>query len=670
MRSTLVRTSICGLLLLVSQLWLAMAQAAPVTAATAVRKTGYLTVADGTRLKWTVLLPQESGKFPVLMQYEGYLAGSFPHRVNGPFADEMLQAGYAILGVSLRGTACSGGVWDPFQPIYGEDGAEAVDWAAAQPWSTGKVGMFSFSFAGIMQLFTAIHRPEGLKAIAPGMAISDTYRDIGFPGGILNNGFPPLWDVALHQTWASAATQAQQESDTECLANIAVHQVANEPYSLLVQGPQHLYLDDWHRTRSSIDDLRRINVPVLGIGVDQDEQVGPRGILSFERTDPSLTWTITSNGYHGLYQDSRALHAQLHRFFDRYLRGLDNGWERTPHVQLWHETGEATKTPAWVSGSNTRPFPVTPRTFALGADGVLSASAGKAGAVRYTYPTASPVYASERIATGSDSGASWSSSPIVPGGHAAYTSAVLTQDLVLTGPASLDAWISSTATDADLQATITEVRPDGQELYVQRGWLRLSHRALDAAQSTVLNPVHVDTEAAQLAMPAGEPQLVRVAIQPFTHVFRSGSRLRLWLDTPSVTGLWNFLLSPLPSMLSVVNDANHASKLVVGAIAGATAQGQPLPACGALASMACRSDPLPKTDPGPGEPPPAGGPAPGSGGSGPEQPPSVGNDDPRGAGHGSDTASGRFGGALHGITLLLLGFGIFLRRLRPTSHFV
>lgn len=654
-----MRRSIFSVLLLLGTFVCSVAHADPVTAATAIRKTGYITVADGTRLKWTALLPEESGKFPVLMQYEGYLAGSFPHRVNGPFADEMLQAGYAILGVSLRGTACSGGAWDPFLPVYGEDGAEAVEWAAAQPWSSGKVGMFSFSFAGIMQLFTAIHRPAGLKAIAPGMAISDTYRDIGFPGGILNNGFPPLWDVALHQSWASAAGQAQQEGDVECLSNIAIHQAENEPYSLLVQGPQHLFLDSWHQERSSVADLPKINVPILGMTVDQDEQVGPRGGLSFERTDPALTWTITSNGYHGLYQDSRQFHGQLHIFFDRYLRGIDNGWERTPHVQLWHETLDATKSPTWVTGSDTRPIPVTTRSFALGADGLLARGAGMAGSKDYLFPTASPTYASERIVTGSDSGAGWASSSVVPGGYAAYTTAVLKQDLLLTGTASLDLWISTLTTDADVQATITEVRPDGQELYVQRGWLRLSHRTLDEVASTPLNPVHAHTEAAQVDMPVATPQRVRLGIQPFTHVFRAGSRMRLWLDTPSVTGLWNFLLSPTPTTVTVLNDASHPSKLTVGMIKGATAQGHPLPACGALALMLCRADPLPASnivDPDDSPDTSGGG---GSGGGGtigasPDSPPQ------NGVGVAASGA-GRFGGGLSWLTLILLGIGGMVR---------
>jgi putative CocE/NonD family hydrolase len=593
------RAALAALLLALTSLVPQTASAsAAVTAATAVRKTGYLAMADGTRLKWTVLLPRSTGRFPVLLQYEGYLAGSYPHRVEEPFADQMLQDGYAILGVSLRGTACSGGVWDPFMPVYGQDGAAAVDWAGAQPWSTGKVGMFSFSFAGIMQLFVAENRPRALAAIAPGMVISDTYRDIGFPGGILNDGFPPLWDVALHESWASAAAQARAENDTECLTNIAAHQAANEPYSLIVQGPQHQYLDDWHRQRSSVSALGRIAVPTLGVSVDQDEQVGPRGALSFTRTDPAKTWTVESNGYHGLYQDSPRLHALLHRYFDHFLKGKSNGWASTPHVQLWQDTSETTKDPAFVYTSDHRPFPVTATSFALQPTGSLGGTP-RPGSVSWAYPTASPAYPDLRLATSTQSAETWTRGKVVPGGYAAFTTPAFRHDVALAGPASVDAWISSTAPDADVQATVTEVRPDGQELFVERGWLRLSHRALDPT-STLLNPVHVETQAAQQLMPSGQPQRVRLAVQPFSHVFRAGSALRVWLDTPSITGLWSFLLSPTPSVLTLHTGPAYPSRLVAGVIPGATAQGHPLPACGSLAEMACRPDPLGAAPGGPG----------------------------------------------------------------------
>lgn len=581
-------------------------------AATPFREHGYIEMPDGVQLKWTVLRPKESGRFPVLMQYEGYNAGNNPTRVNSAFAKEMLEDGYAILGVSVRGTACSSGTWDMFHPIHGEDGARAVEWAAAQPWSNGKVGMFSYSFGGIMQLFTAGAQPEGLAAIAPGMVVADTYRDVGFPGGMLNDVFPLAWMAVLHVAWAQAAPQALADDDAGCLANIARHQVENVPQSLVVQGLQHPTLDAWHLERSPERVLDRIDVPVLGMTAWQDEQTGPRGGLAFDRLNPDTTWTIGTNGHHGMYQHSPTARANLHRFFDRYLKGERNGWERTPHVQLFHETAKDGFAPAWISSSDTRPFPIRPTALHLQPGGQLAAPAPPAqgGATTYTYGVPGAAYGPDNAADLlGGPGITWQTSTAVPGASAAFTTAPLERDLGVTGTASLDAWVSVTAPDADLQATVTEVRPDGQEVYVQRGWLRLSHRAVDEAKSSPTLPVHPFTAEAQQNVPLGEPVLARVEVMPFTHVFREGSRLRVWLDTPSVTGMWGFLHSPLPAAISVLHNAEHPSRLVLGVMPGERAR-TALPPCGTVASETCRPDPL-GADGTTGAPAPGASPSPG-----------------------------------------------------------
>src|SRR5690242_17493320 len=266
-RSTRLRASVVALALLAAPLTgLASAGAAEqtgVTAATARRTTGYLTMSDGVRLKWTLLSPGP-GRHPVLMQYEGYNAGSNPGRVNEAFTDEMLSDGYSVLGVSMRGTACSGGEFSLFDPHWGTDGKAAVEWAAQQPWSTGRVAMFSFSYAGISQLLTAAQRPRGLVAVAPGMVVSDMYRDVGYPGGIANAGFPAAWEAALHLSWAQALPQARAEGDAECLANVASHQALGVPEGVVITGFQHPYDDAFFRSHSPERGLSRIDVPVLG----------------------------------------------------------------------------------------------------------------------------------------------------------------------------------------------------------------------------------------------------------------------------------------------------------------------------------------------------------------------------------------------------------------------
>src|SRR5438309_7076166 len=100
------------------------------------------------------------------------------------------------------------------------------------------------------------------------------------------------------------------------------------------------------------------------------------------------------------------------------------------------------------------------------------------------------------------------SAPVTPGGYLAYTTAPLRHDLVVAGPASLNLWLSSTATDTDLQATVVELRPDGMEEYVQRGWLRASHRRLNRRRSTILRPYQTNTRQDARPLVPGRPTLM------------------------------------------------------------------------------------------------------------------------------------------------------------------
>jgi uncharacterized protein len=95
-----------------------------------------------------------------------------------------------VLGVNMPGSGCSGGVNDIANVNeWGRAGAQVVDWAAAQPWSTGHVGMFGSSMTGITQLGVASFRPKGLDAVTPFHVATDIYRDVAYPGGVYNAKF-------------------------------------------------------------------------------------------------------------------------------------------------------------------------------------------------------------------------------------------------------------------------------------------------------------------------------------------------------------------------------------------------------------------------------------------------------------------------------------------------
>ncbi len=179
---------------------------------------GYIPVSGGAALRYSVLLPSATGRFPVALQYSGYdsgtIGGSAYLQGNTWLSEDvdlsLLEAGYAVMGLSMRGTGCSSGTFDLFGSGWGTDGAEAVEWAAAQPWCTGRVAMYDWSYAGLSQLFVAAERPNGLVAIAPGMVAVDALRDIGAPGGVPNLEFPALWWATIMDSWTYVAQNAAE----------------------------------------------------------------------------------------------------------------------------------------------------------------------------------------------------------------------------------------------------------------------------------------------------------------------------------------------------------------------------------------------------------------------------------------------------------------------------
>ena len=151
--------------------------------------------------------------------------------------------------------------------------------------------------------------------------------------------------------------------------------------------------------------------------------------------------------------------------------------------------------------------------------------------------------------------------------------------------------LSSTAPDTDLEVMVTEVRPDGQEVYVQRGWLRASHRKLDPARTTVFRPYQTHRMADVALLTPGTPAAMRVELFPTAHLFRAGSRVRVWIEAPAAfSGLWGFAALPAPARNSVFHTAAQPSSIVFPVVdvpAPATR-----PSCSDLRSQPCRADPL------------------------------------------------------------------------------
>jgi putative CocE/NonD family hydrolase len=582
------------------------APARPVERAWERAHSGFIPMADGTQLRYTVLLPPGPGPFPVILNYSGYDPGAIggaryaagDTTMSASLDQDLLRAGYAVLGVNARGSGCSSGTFDFLGPSYGQDGAAAVEWAAREPWSSGAVGMANWSWAGMSQIATAMNRPPHLRAIAPGMPLTDPRADSFAIGGVRSDGFVSGWWMYLHSRWLAARRSAEAAGDTACIAQIdANYRAGEDPAvhlpSLLLRHPLR---DAWIDARTLLDGVERIEVPVLAFEAYQDEATTARAGHYHERLRPEQLWYLQSNGDHDLYE-SLEFRATLVAFLDHFVKGLDNGFERTPHVQLWQETAAPRGTtghakneqarPRWVVARASLPLALEARSFALAAGGRLLArgeSAGAPDAYRYPVPGASVNADPDHPAWGALP-AQWRQ------GSLAYTSEPLDADLFGYGAASADLWVSSQSRDADLQLTLTELRPDGQERFVQRGWLRLSDRALQPGAGSATRPVLCDRPECIQALTPDVPVFARVEIFKSSYLFRRGSRIRLWIDAPSQTGAIEFDPVSTPSLNRIWHDREHPSRLVLSVLPGVQGPATPA-ACGAVMMQPCRADPL------------------------------------------------------------------------------
>ena len=553
--------------------------------------------------------------------------------------------GFAVASVQIRGSGCSGGDFDLFglPTIY--DGYDAVETVAAQNWvKGGKVGMVGISYSGYSQLYVGGTRPPHLAALAPMSVLQDMYQGIGFPGGIFNNGFAQNWlEGRQHdaepapgggQPWA---TTLIERGDTHCKDNQKLRLQTLDALALLDRTPYReplLYQD-----RTPADWAKKIDVPVFLVGGMQDEQLGSdwMNVISVLADKPDV-WVTAYNGNH-----NDALGPEIFTRWAEFLylfvgdqvpklpgqalgvAGLVGSqigsaaapqpkqseladepsvaaarkkFEDTPPITFLMEVGAGPLGPhslqstAQLTFDEWPPKGTTAEPWLLSENGALVPKGTKVpeGTASYVSdPAARPVQSA------SDGGVVYSKDdpylwePVAAGKGLGFATAPLTDDLLLMGNSSLDLTVATTGTDADLQATITEVRPDGTETYLTSGWLRSSHRKLDTKRSTATRavPTHLPKDGAPLE--PGKSVDVRIPINPVAAWVRKGSRLRVTLLAPGGdVPEWNFKTTETgKDTVTVTLGGASPSQLSLGVLPKVPAP-TPLPACNTLRGQPCR----------------------------------------------------------------------------------
>jgi hypothetical protein len=562
---------------------------------------------------------------------------------NDPSALIAAVMGYATVGINMRGTGCSGGAYDYFEELQLLDGYDAIETVAAQSWVKGhRIGMTGLSYPGISQLFVARTHPPSLAAITPLSVIGDSYTT-GRPGGIFNDGFALEWITEVldkakpyGQGWEKGLVDA---GDTVCEENQLLHGQKIDVVQKAKDNPY--YTDAVAGPVNPTAFVGEIDVPVFLAGSWQDEQTGPFFFTLMDQFKKSPLVRLTA--YNGVHPDGFSPHVLVEwkAFLDVYVAQvvpkvsddvrtlgpqlfqsffkstLDMPPDRFAQYATWEEAkaafeaegqlrvifedgGEPTNLGAPEGTTETRfpawPPATQPLRLYFQTDGSLQPTAPADAAAASTFQLDPDAGHRGILAQGGnvwDPLPAYDWKPPPAGSDVVFDSAPLTEDQVMVGTASVDVWLRSTGAgvdDADLEANIMEVRPDGQEMFVQSGWLRASLRKL-AANATDLWPAHTYTQPDEALLKAGEWNLARIGVCAFGHVFRAGSRVRVTVDTPGDSrASWQFALKTFPGTVTydVGHSATHPSSVVLPVLPGVKSS-TPLPACPSLRAQQCRA---------------------------------------------------------------------------------
>jgi predicted acyl esterase len=627
----------------------------------------YITTRDGTTLAATVYLPPGDGPFPTVVEYSGYdpanptqdlrkevgKLGADPdsvcttlkivcHKPAQPASLIAAAAEYAVVAVNIRGTGCSGGAYDYFEPLQNLDGYDVIETVAAQPWvKGGKVGMVGLSYPGIAQLFVASTRPPHLAAITPMSTFDDTARGVVAPGGIFNTGFALKWAQEVlnkarpkGQGWEQTVIDG---GDTICGPNQALRGQNVDQVDKAMRNPY--YTDEVATPLSPIAFASKIKVPTMLFGAWQDEQTGPSFANLFDAlTNAPVRKMIAYNGAHGDGYSPETL-VEWKAFLDFYVAGErtpipgflrqfgpeligeafntrlefpDERWLDQPFAAakaafeaedpvtiLWDRGGRSQNPGAPESTGVSRftswpPKTVEPTSWFAATDGVLAATkpTSAAPAARWTTDVNQ---GSQQTLPGDLGGQAfwalpdWQWKPEEAGRSAVYVTEPLAQDVVIAGPGSADLWIRSSQPNADLSVTLSEVRSDGREEYVQSGFLRARIRK-EGPDATALNPDHSGREEDSEPLPVDTWTQARVPMLNVAHVFRAGSRIRVSVHTPGGDKpRWAWILDRFeaPPVIDIGNDAAHPTAFVLPVVPDASGYVAAEPDC-VLRGQPCR----------------------------------------------------------------------------------
>ena len=577
---------LCALFALVLSVSLEAGQTTAANGAVIIEHNVPVRMRDGVILRADIYRPKADGKYPVLLTRTPY--NKVSEMYLGPIA---VEHGYVLIAQDTRGRYASEGEWYPFKH-ESDDGYDTVEWAASLPYSDGKVGMYGGSYVGATQYLAAIANPPHLAGIFPTVTASNYHNGWTYQGGAFEQWFNESWTTGL----AMNTLERRADETGDALAGTKVLPLMDYPILNPVSETgiapyfrdwlAHPNYDSYWKQWSIEAHYGNIHVPVYSSGAWYD--IFLRGTLrnymllktqaGSDEARRNQRLIVFVGGHAGGWDTPKVgavdfgpklpidLNAVMFRWYDSILKGIDNGMASEKPVRIFvmgkNEWRDEADWPLARAVATHYYLHSEGKANSVRGDGTLSTTRPEGDTHdQFVYDPADPVPTiggplccgplptglgpeDQRPAEGRDD-------------VLVYTTPAFTKDTEVTGPVSLDLYISSSAVDTDFTGKLVDVWPNGFAQDLTEGILRLRYRESE--------------EMPELASP-GQIYHITLDMVATSNVFLAGHKLRLEVSSSNFPrfdrnlntgGVQALGTSYVKATNVIYHDRTHPSALVV-----------------------------------------------------------------------------------------------------------
>jgi hypothetical protein len=551
---------------------------------------------DGVILRADVYRPAAEGRFPTLVMRTPYAKDDLLRESSEPTITRAPRDGYAVVVQDVRGRYHSEGEFRPYQQ-EGRDGHDTIEWAAAQPWSNGRVGTFGLSYPGAVQWLAAMEAPPHLVSIFPAMTFASG-RHFFYYGGAFNHDWMRWILQYIAPDMRARANLSGARSEADAGKEWEAHKWEWERYVPLRDFPALKQVAPWYyewlehpddgpywEFADVVKAHPRIRVPAFNFSSWYDSNYGPLGAIAnftgmrqnaatpearsgqrlilgpWDHGDPSESETRVGELDFGA-SATLDYYGLILKWHDRWLKGIRNGIDEGPPVRLfvmgenvWRDENE------WPL-ARTRYVPYYLRSGGAAnsatGDGRLGEEppAAEEPADRYPYDPAAPVVIQNFEKLGPFDRFDLEARRDV----LVYSTEPLAQDVEVTGPITVNLWVTSSVSDTDFGVLLCDVHPDGKSYNLtplEAGFLRARYRK---------------SESAPEPLAPGEPTELVISSMVTSNLFRKGHRIRLHVTSsrfpvfdvnPNTGEPFGASRRGVLARQAVLHDAAHPSRLTL-----------------------------------------------------------------------------------------------------------